>query len=337
LALDEQAARVAGLLTARDGATWAALRRLGVGDAWLVRRGVERLTLKPGRTEQDETDVTWEHDYLRRLAATGFPASATVPAFDGQSWVCLEGRIWAALSYLPGQPLGSEPAPDMAAAGAFLARYHQAARTIPVPGQRPTAAELSQLDALMHWQNLRTALGDVVKLGMVNGMLFTVESGLKGLEYAALERLVIHGDATNENLIVDGSPPSVVGLIDFGAAHVAPWPVDIAAALWRSGRSNPDDVAYDPDRIRRFVVGYHRVSPLPRAIAGAIPLLMEARGLQLICRRVRRLPQGPSGGPVPSVLDALARVKWLRGEREELAYIITCAVRDTHVETGRDA
>src|SRR5205807_2370183 len=85
----------------------------------------ERLVLKRGRPEQDEADVTWEHDYLRRLAEAGFPASVPMPALDGQSWVCVDGRIWAVLSYLPGHPLASASSPDMKAAGAFLARYHQ--------------------------------------------------------------------------------------------------------------------------------------------------------------------------------------------------------------------
>jgi hypothetical protein len=41
--------------------------------------------------------------------------------------------------------------------------------------------------------------------------------------------------------------------------------------------------------------------------------------------------------PIPAVLDAFARIEWLRGAREELAYTITRALRDTGDETGRDA
>ena len=101
---------------------------------------------------------------------------------------------------------------------------------------------------------------------------------------------MIHGDPTNDNLIVDGNPPRIVGLIDFGAASLAPWPADIAAGLWRSGRRVESGVEYDLDRITRFVRGYHRESPVPPSLAHAIPLLIQARGLALISRRVRRLP-----------------------------------------------
>src|SRR4030095_8814320 len=110
-----------------DGAAWESPRRCRTGYAWLVQRGAERLVLKLGRSEQDAADVTWEHDVLTRLATTGFPASAPVPAFDGRSWVEADGRVWATLTYLPGRPLATDPDPNMEAVGAFLARFHRAA------------------------------------------------------------------------------------------------------------------------------------------------------------------------------------------------------------------
>jgi Ser/Thr protein kinase RdoA (MazF antagonist) len=334
--LDEQAVQVAGLLTVPDRGGAGLPRRLGDADAWLVQCGPARIVLKLGRSEQDEADVTWEHDYLRRLAGSGFPASVPVPAFDGRSWVQVDGRVWAALSFLPGRPLVAQSDPDMAAAGALVARYHQAARTIPLVGQRPTAAELMNLIEATRWDHLRAALGDVGKVGRLLAMLMNLESDLRRLKFAEIEHLVIHGDPTNDNLIVDGSPPRVVGLIDFGSAHVAPWIFDLAAGLWRSGRPDPNGVAHDPERIRRFVVGYHGVSPLPRVLARAIPLLMEARGYQLISRRVRRLPPQAAGAPMPSVLDALVRTEWLRAHRDEIDDVILGALAGERPEDDRD-
>lgn len=334
--LDEQAARVAGLLTVPGGTGWEAPRRFGDADAWLVERGSERLVLKLGRSEQDEADIAWEHDYLARLAGTGFPASTPVPAFDGGSWVRVEGRIWGALTYLPGRPLVSDDDPDMEAAGDALARYHQAARKIPRPAQRPTAADLMRLQDELNWKNVRIALGDVSTLGRFHAKLYGLENRLNHLNYAEIEQLVIHGDPTNDNLIVAGTPPRFVGMIDFGSAHVAPWPLDLGAGLWRSGRPDPNAVEYDPERIRRFVVGYHRVSPFSRQIERTIPVLMEARGYQLISRRVRRLPQGHAGGPLPSVLDALRRSESLRENRDELDEVIKRALARERAASDRD-
>lgn len=316
--LDEQAVRVAGLLQGWQGAQAPVVRRFGATDAWLVSRGDAQVVLKRGRSEQDEADVTWEHEHLHRLAGAGFPASVPLPAFDGQSWVRADDRIWAALSYLPGRPLVAEQAPDMEAAGALLARYHQAARIAPLATQRPTAAGLTQLDDVMPWRPLRAALGDVSKLGAFVAHLQNLETSLKHLGYSDLEHLVIHGDATNDNLIVDGKPPHIVGLIDFGSAHRSPWIFDIGAALWRSGRFDLDGVEYDPGRIQRFVAGYLGEAPIPRRLAWAIPLMMHARGLQLIYRRLRRLPSGQPVAPMPDVLLTFDRLTWIRKHADDL-------------------
>src|SRR4051794_36794069 len=152
--LDTQAARVARLLTGGHVAGAAPPGRFGKADAWLVQRGSERLVLKRGRPEQDEADVTWEHDHLGRLASAGFPASVPVPAFDGQSWLRVDDRIWAVLGFVPGHALVLDPTPDLAMAGAFLARYHQATRAISLPEQRPTVTGLMDLFDAMPWDRI---------------------------------------------------------------------------------------------------------------------------------------------------------------------------------------
>src|SRR5262249_4130731 len=157
--------------------------------------------------------------------------------------------------------------------------------------------------------------GDGELLASFERLLEDLESGLHALSYEGLEHLVIHGDATNDNVIlaVDCEDPesepgraiaarpatrAIVGLIDFGSAHLAPWPCDLAAALWRSGRPDPNSVAYDLGRIGGYVAGYAREAALAvgsglepagvltSEVAAAIPLLMQGRGLQLISRRV---------------------------------------------------
>ena len=320
--LDEQAAYVAGLLRNDDGVVAEPPCRFGTAIAWLVRRGPERLVLKRGRPEQGEADVAWEHDHLRSLAAAGFPSSWPVPAFGGQSWVRVEGRIWAALSYLEGQPLVSQPAPEMAAAGAFLARYHRVVRRIPAPEQRPTAAGLGQLRAVTPMDRLSAILGDSDSFRRYLALLDDLEAGLGSLEYDRLEHLVIHGDATNDNLIVDASPSRIVGMIDFGGAHVAPWPADLAAALWRSGRPDPEVIEYDSDRVWQYVAGYHREAPLLPELARAIPLLMQGRGLQLLSRRARRLPPDQPIAPSPYAQVTLHRAEWLHAHRAELVDLV---------------
>jgi len=325
LPLDGQLAHAVGLLRQLDGMPIVVVERLANADAWRLRRGSDLLVLKRGRPEQDEADVTWEHDHLRRLQSTGFPASVPVPAFDGRSWVQVDGRIWATLTYLPGRPLVSEPDPDMEAAGAFLARYHRASRQISTAEQRPTSSGLRLRD-VTPWGTLRAALGSAEALSLFDALLEDLEAGLRDIQYTALEHLVVHGDPTNDNLLVDGTPPTIVGLIDFGAASLAPWPADIAAGLWRSGRVAESGVEYDPDRIGRFVRGYHREAPIPPSAAAAIPLLIQARGLALISRRVRRFgPVLPDGVP-DYITITLARTAWVHDHRHDLAAVVDTAL-----------
>jgi Ser/Thr protein kinase RdoA (MazF antagonist) len=335
-ALEAQVERILETLRAA-GSSAAVEGRFGGADAWLLVTGSAHLVLKRGRPEQDEADVTWEHDHLRRLQETGFPAPAPIPAFDGESWTRLGDRIWAALTYLPGRTLASEPDPDMEAAGAFLARYHRAARQVPVKRQRPTAAGLARLRQVTPWDRLRAALETTESLGLYARLLDDLEAGLRDLQYESLEHLVVHGDATNDNLIVDGAPPRIVGFIDFGSSHLAPWPADIAAALWRSGRGIDTDVGLEPDRVTRFVRGYHRESQIPRNLARAVPLLIQARGLQLISRRVRRHPPGQPVPVFPDVALTLARTSWVHDHRQDLIAAVEDAL-DARVvpPTGRD-
>jgi Ser/Thr protein kinase RdoA (MazF antagonist) len=215
----------------------------------------------------------------------------------------------------------------MEAAGAFLARYHRAARQVPVRQPRPTETGFSRLRAVTPWDRLRPALETADALDRFTRLLEDLEAGLHELRYASLDHLVIHGDATNDNLIVDGTPPRIVGLIDFGSSHLAPWPADIAAALWRSARRIDSTVEADPTRVTDFVRGYHREAPIPHDLARAIPLLIQGRGLQLISRRVRRLRSKPEPSTLTQVALTLGRAAWVHEHRELLSDSIECCLR----------
>ena len=85
-------------------------------------------------------DVAWEHAFLRRLAATGFPAPRPLGAFGGESWLAAAGAVWGLVSFLPGRTLEWAPRPGLEAVGALLARYHDAAAGVPVAAPGPRAS-----------------------------------------------------------------------------------------------------------------------------------------------------------------------------------------------------
>jgi Ser/Thr protein kinase RdoA (MazF antagonist) len=49
--------------------------------------------------------VVWLHQFLHRLAATGFPSPVPLPVLGGSSIVACEGQVWETLSFLPGRAM----------------------------------------------------------------------------------------------------------------------------------------------------------------------------------------------------------------------------------------
>jgi EamA-like transporter family/Phosphotransferase enzyme family len=110
---------------------------------------------------------------------------------------------------------------------------------------------------------------------------------LSGIGHLAGERVVIHGDFTNHNVIAAGTPSRAAWVIDFALAHAETPLADIGYGLWRSGRPRQDADHLDLSRIRRFVAGYASTARLSADEARAITVYLGGRGLQMIAKRVR--------------------------------------------------
>jgi Ser/Thr protein kinase RdoA (MazF antagonist) len=318
--LDERLLRAAGL----DQPGTALARPLDgpTGDVWLLSWDSIPVVVKRGRAGQDGVDIQWEHRLLQRLAEASFPAPRPVPIFDGASWLLLDDRVWSAVTYLPGRTLDGEQNPSMETAGAILAAYHRAAWTISVVGQRLTATPLEQLAELARWDRIAVALGDASAAERLRGWTDGLIRELEAFGYGALTRIVVHGDCTLHNIVIDGDPPRPVGLIDFGSAYQDAWLLDLGAGLWRAGRVSQEAIGLDPGRVARFAAGYHARRPLAPDHARAIPTLIRARGLQLIVRRTRRATPGVRR----DVQVAFARTGWLREHQVMLEDAISSAL-----------
>jgi Ser/Thr protein kinase RdoA (MazF antagonist) len=69
----------------------------------------------------DESDIAWEHQFLMRLAATGFPAPRPITAFAGRSWLAAGSGLWTLVSFQRGHTLGREDQPSLGEVGRFIA------------------------------------------------------------------------------------------------------------------------------------------------------------------------------------------------------------------------
>jgi Ser/Thr protein kinase RdoA (MazF antagonist) len=230
-------------------------------------------------------DVTWLHGFMTRLAGAGFPSPRPLPCFDGMSWIIAGGWLWEIVSFLPGHAVGWAAVPPMEEIGALLGRYHVAVRQIQVTSQRPATLPLAEVPRILLSHELDAIPPE--RAAPIRQLAAQLARVLDDTGHLSRERMVIHGDFTNDNVIARGAPPMASGVIDFALAHVETPLADIGYGLWRSGRPHELAGYLDLSRIRRFLRGYARVVRLTPDQASVIPLYAWGRGLQMIAKRVR--------------------------------------------------
>ena len=262
-------------------------------------------------------DVAWLHGFLTRLAGSGFPSPRPVPCFAGRSWTMAEGALWEVVSFLPGRVAGWAAEPAMEEIGALLARYHATVRPIEATSQRPTALPLAEVSPILLSGQLEAVHPDPGLTAIIRREAERLARDLDQTGHLARERVVIHGDFTNHNVIADGTPPRVTGVIDFAGAHVERPLADIGYGLWRSGRPRQEADHLDLDRIARFLRGYATVVPVSADEARSIPVYIRGRGLQMIAKRVR-------AGRAEAGM--LAEVQWLSANAAATGDALAAAV-----------
>lgn len=294
------------------------------GRAWLVDWRGTRAVLRhapvsaTGSTAAaSAAEAAWLHAFLIRLADLGFCSPRPLPCFHGRSWTMTGGLLWEILSYLPGQAVGWAAQPPMEEIGALLARYHAAVQRITVNDQRPGALPLTDVPPILLSRRL-----DALHLGADRTAIIRREAerlahDLDHASHLTGERLVIHGDFTNDNVVADGAPPRAVGVIDFALAHAETPLADIGYGLWRSGRPHEYADHLDLARTARFLRGYTMVIPVSADKARVIPLYIRGRGLQMIAKRIR-------AGRAETGM--LAQVQWLGANSAAIGDALAAAV-----------
>lgn len=222
-------------------------------------------------------DLAWTHGFLSRLAETGLPVPVPLPVLNGHTIATHEDAIWDALSFLPGQPVGWAPTPNLSAIGRLLGEYHLAVGTVGTIPQRPISYPLAELS-----QNLADKPG----LDPPTWLRKRCDELTMRLQSAPGRRLVIHGDFTAHNVLAGGDPPAPLGIIDFDLAHVDAPVADLAYGLWRSGRPHQKLDWLAPSRVAAMVQGYHQVCPLSETEAAFVSVYLWGRGVQMAARRV---------------------------------------------------
>jgi hypothetical protein len=94
-----------------------------------------------------------------------------------------------------------------------------------MPGQRPSALPLTEVPAVL-LSSLGSARIDAHHSDVIRQHAERLARRLSAM--APMDRAVIHGDFTNDNVIASGTPPAATGVVDFALAHVEHPLADIA-------------------------------------------------------------------------------------------------------------
>ncbi len=161
------------------------------------------------------------------------------------------GAIWELRSHVPGRPMGWTD-DEMHAAGALLATFHRSSLALPPRPQRPGSHPLAECRP---------------SHPAARPVRIAFERELADIGHRRAPRAVIHGDATQSNVVVDSR--GAFHLVDFALAYDEALLADVGSVLWRNSRSSPDALTYDPARAARFVRGLrHRQADRARGGAG---------------------------------------------------------------------
>ncbi len=280
--------------------------RYGARHAVLRRNDPGRFRSFGQSNEVALASITWLHDFLGDLGAGGFVAPAPISDLRGRSVSVVDGAIWELLSHVPGRPM-TWTDEGVHAAGALLATFHQSSLALPRRPQRPGAHPLAECRP---------------SHPAARPVRIAFERELEDVGHCRAPRAVIHGDATQSNVVIDGG---TFRLVDFALAYDEALLADVGSALWRNGRSSPDALTYDPARAARFVRGYASVRPIAPEAGSAIVAYMKGRGLQL--QRRLELRQGTDETVIQRLLAIQAR-------QDELGRAVAGAIDERADERG---
>jgi Ser/Thr protein kinase RdoA (MazF antagonist) len=287
---------------------------------FLVRvAGAPRYVLKFSNLAEDRSFVELQHDALGLLAAEGLPVQRLVRTRDGSAMAEADvdgGRaLVRLLTWLPGAPL------------ATLAPERRSPRLLEDLG-RTMGRVASSLATLAHpagrhefqWDVLRfsdvveahaEAVADDARRDLLARARARLGESLVPV-LAGLPRSLIHNDANDHNVLVDGAGYGVTGLLDLGdmVHSVTANEAAVAATYAMLGAAEPVEV------LAHVVQGFHAERPLAPAEVAALSELVIARlctSVVLSAHQARLDPTEPylaiSEEPAWTLLERLIQIE----------------------------
>jgi homoserine kinase type II len=231
------------------------------------------LTLYEKRVSPD--DLPFYLGLMEHLARRGIACPLPVPTRDGALSSTLNRRPCAIVTFLNGLSVRRPSAAHCAAAGAALARLHQAGEGF----------ALTRANALgpAGWTPLAEACAAHAD-GAEDGLAALIGDQLAaiGAAWPRLPSGIIHADLFPDNVLF--MREEVSGVIDFYFACNDMFAYDLAVTL--NSWCFEMDGSYNLTKGMALIQGYRGVRPLAEAEIAAMPLLMRGAALRFLLTRL---------------------------------------------------
>lgn len=174
----------------------------------LTAREGEKFVLKIANVNEQREVIEAQNAVLEHLAERVEFCPRVVPAVSGKSIEVVEGRLVRVLTYLAGKPLATVESQSVELLYDLGRKMGQLSRAL-VGFDHPGAHRAFHWD-LAHGAQILREFGPQIKTDWLKDLVLGFRVGF----VSHLRRSVVHGDANDYNVLVDGN--EVVGLIDFG-------------------------------------------------------------------------------------------------------------------------
>jgi len=238
-----------------------------INDSWRVRAadGSQRVLQRVNgmfspRINEDIDRVT------RHLARKGLTTPRLVPTPGGKLWLEQDGAVWRLMTYIPGITREALESTEQAgAAGALLARFHQALSDLDYAfvnarlGVHDTARHLAALRSALAEHSDHDRYADVEPLAEA---ILTLAEELPQLP--ACPDRIVHGDPKISNIVFDAATHEAVCLIDLDTLAPMPIILELGDALrsWCNPRGeSAASAALSLPLLRGAVGGYAGAAP----------------------------------------------------------------------------
>jgi Ser/Thr protein kinase RdoA (MazF antagonist) len=248
-----------------------------------------KIVLKIANRDDSTQLLDFQHQAMRRVAGRAdCRVQEVVPTRSGADIGTVEGAAgvrycFRALTWIEGAVLGEvadRSASLLESLGACLAQVDLALRGFTHPA----------MHRVLQWDLRHADLARDKAVLLPNPWRRWAHDAFAGWErvdWPLLRTGVIHGDANDYNVLVDGD--RVSGLLDFGDMVHSALVCDLAVALAYAILHHADPLA----AAARVIRGYHRENPLTEAEQRALMPLMRARLAVSLCYSAHNKMRSP--------------------------------------------